>query len=118
MALFVTRPVLAVVETSPFLTTVGVSTGVGAVLGLSTISFYPSPGQHLNNMWVGAGAGLLLGLGLAAYLAYAPHENEIDPQELMQRSTPQSFWFSPSLPRAHDRQEGFVFELQMLELRI
>ena len=64
--------------------TIGISAGIGAVIGLSTISFYDSPTKHLGNTLVGAGAGLIIGLGVAAYLtAVGPEGDDINPDELL-----------------------------------
>ncbi|MBI3556488.1 MAG: hypothetical protein HY074_09520 [Deltaproteobacteria bacterium] len=64
--------------------TIGIAAGIGAVMGLSTISFYDSPTKHLSNTLVGAGAGLIVGLGVAAYLmANAAESDEINPDELL-----------------------------------
>lgn len=64
--------------------TIGISTGIGAVLGLSTISFYSSPTTHLRNTLIGAGAGLIVGLGVAAYLLTTTTEDdELSPDELL-----------------------------------
>lgn len=41
----------------------------GAVLGLSTLSFYGKPQDHTGNIYAGLGAGLIGGL---AYVALAP----------------------------------------------
>ena len=40
----------------------------GAILGLSTLSFVEDPGDHLKNIYVGAAIGVVLGVGLVAYL--------------------------------------------------
>lgn len=53
-------------ELTDALTTVGISTGVGTVLGLSTLPFYSQP--PLSNVLIGAGAGMLVGIGVASYL--------------------------------------------------
>jgi hypothetical protein len=50
------------------LETIGIAAGIGTVMGLSTIAFYDTPTSHMGNALVGAGAGLLVGLGVAAYL--------------------------------------------------
>ncbi len=64
--------------------TIGIAAGVGAVMGLSTISFYETPTRHLSNTLVGAGVGLIAGLGVAAYLmANAAESDEINPDELL-----------------------------------
>ncbi len=55
--------------------TIGISTGIGTVLGLSTLPFYDSP--PLSNVYIGAGIGLLVGLGTSAYL-WATSSDEID----------------------------------------
>lgn len=66
------------------LETVGISTGIGAVLGLSTISFYEKPTSHMKNAFVGAGLGAIVGIGVAAYLmATTPEQDEISPEEVL-----------------------------------
>lgn len=39
----------------------------GAVLGLSTLSFYGQPQDHLGNIYLGLGAGLIAGGGYVYY---------------------------------------------------
>lgn len=39
----------------------------GAVLGLSTLSFYGQPQDHLSNIYVGLGVGLMAGGGYVYY---------------------------------------------------
>ena len=46
--------------------TVAATTGVGAVLGASTLPFYPVPGDHLGNIYYGAAIGAVIGVFLAA----------------------------------------------------
>lgn len=66
------------------LETIGIATGIGTAIGLSTIAFYDSPTAHMKNALMGAGAGLIVGLGVAAYLFVSgPEELEIDPEELL-----------------------------------
>lgn len=66
------------------LVTIGISAGIGTVLGLSTIAFYDAPTDHLRNALVGAGAGLIVGLGVTVYLlAQSAQEDEINPEELL-----------------------------------
>jgi hypothetical protein len=43
------------------------STIGGAVLGLSTLSFYDKPQEHTNNITVGALIGLVAGVGYVVY---------------------------------------------------
>ncbi|PIP91319.1 MAG: hypothetical protein COW01_05495 [Bdellovibrionales bacterium CG12_big_fil_rev_8_21_14_0_65_38_15] len=40
----------------------------GAVLGLSTLSFVEEPGDHLKNILVGGAVGIIVGVGLVAYM--------------------------------------------------
>jgi len=43
-------------------------TGVGgAILGLSTLSFFDRPGDHLKNVWVGGALGVILGVGIITF---------------------------------------------------
>ncbi len=64
------------------LTTVGVSAGAGAVLGLSTIAFYEKPGEHMNNVVIGTAVGVIVGVGIAAYLMSGiGQEDVLDPDE-------------------------------------
>ncbi len=34
----------------------------GAVLGLSTLSFYDKPSKHISNVWMGAAVGIIAGV--------------------------------------------------------
>ncbi len=45
---------------------VGLGAG-GAILGLSTLSFVEKPGDHLNNILVGASIGIIIGVAAVAY---------------------------------------------------
>lgn len=36
--------------------------GAGAILGLSTLSFYDQPSKHISNIWVGAALGIIGGV--------------------------------------------------------
>jgi len=40
----------------------------GAILGLSTLSFVETPSDHLKNIVVGGAIGIILGVGVVAYL--------------------------------------------------
>jgi hypothetical protein len=41
---------------------VGVAGGAGAILGLSTLSFYKQPSDHIPNIWTGAAIGIIVGV--------------------------------------------------------
>lgn len=47
--------------------TVGALGGVGAVIGLSTLSFAEEPSKKLKNIVVGASIGIILGVGVVAW---------------------------------------------------
>ena len=54
------------VRSSPFrkgLATVMFAGLGGAVLGLSTLSFYGDPQEHIGNIWLGLGVGIFAGAG-------------------------------------------------------
>ena len=40
----------------------------GALLGLSTLSFVEEPGKHLKNVVAGAAIGIIVGVGVVAYM--------------------------------------------------
>lgn len=62
--------------------TVGVAAGVGAVLGASTLPFYSEPGEHTNNIWVGAAIGAVLGVTVAAVSALSkPQDFDFEEDE-------------------------------------
>ena len=39
----------------------------GAILGLSTLSFYDKPSKHIANVWTGAAVGVIAGVIFVAY---------------------------------------------------
>ena len=48
----------------------------GAVLGLSTLSFYETPSQHISNVWTGAALGIIAGVIFVAWQsAHTGHEH-------------------------------------------
>lgn len=46
----------------------------GAVLGLSTLSFVEEPSEHLKNILVGGAIGIVVGVGLVAYMQASKSE--------------------------------------------
>ncbi len=73
------------------LETVGISAGIGTVLGASTMAFYNEPFDHFGNALIGAGVGVLAGLGVAAYLmAKAPSKDELDIDEVLPKEKKKS----------------------------
>lgn len=65
------------------LTTVGISAACGAVLGLSTISFYAVPTAHFKNVLYGAGVGIIAGVAIAAYEATVADGDGLSPDEYL-----------------------------------
>jgi hypothetical protein len=47
--------------------TVSALGGVGAILGLSTLSFVDEPKDHLKNIVVGGALGIIIGVGVVAF---------------------------------------------------
>lgn len=46
---------------------VGIAGAGGAILGLSTLSFYDQPSKHIANVWTGAAIGIIAGVIFVAY---------------------------------------------------
>lgn len=57
---------------------VGATAVGGAVLGLSTLSFVEEPGDHLKNIVVGAAIGIIIGVGLVAYMAATKNKDKFE----------------------------------------
>lgn len=58
----------------------------GAILGLSTLSFVEEPSEHLKNILVGGAVGIIVGVGLVAYMQATKSETmykggQVDPIE-------------------------------------
>lgn len=47
---------------------VGGTGTMGAILGLSTLSFVDEPSEHLKNVYMGASLGVILGVSFVAYV--------------------------------------------------
>lgn len=62
---------------------VGATAVGGAVLGLSTLSFVDEPGDHLKNILVGAAIGIILGVGLVAYMAATKNKDLYEENTLL-----------------------------------
>lgn len=60
--------------------TVGISSGVGAVLGLSTLPFYEKSGDYTKNIWIGAAIGAVVGVGISVAAALS-HTDRLDLEE-------------------------------------
>ena len=90
------------------LTAVGISTGAGALLGLSTTAFYAQPGDHLKNVLVGGAVGMIVGVGIAAYMLTMDQDNEqIDPDELLIPLEPEDSRKSdPNSDSSKDKKPG------------
>jgi hypothetical protein len=51
--------------------TVGVSSAAGAILGASTLPFYPEMNEHTDNIWYGAAIGAVVGVLICGYQGLA-----------------------------------------------
>ena len=49
----------------------------GALLGLSTLSFYDKPSKHVSNIWTGAALGIIAGVIFVAYMSAQKGSEEL-----------------------------------------
>ncbi len=70
---------------------VGATAVGGAVLGLSTLSFVDEPGDHLKNIVIGSAVGIIVGVGLVAYMAASKGKNAVEGASLLKPSDDQKF---------------------------
>jgi hypothetical protein len=52
----------------------------GAVLGLSTLSFYDTPSKHISNIWTGAAIGVIMGVIVVAYISATKNSDHLTAQ--------------------------------------
>ncbi|MGB0452691.1 MAG: hypothetical protein ACPGJV_03180 [Bacteriovoracaceae bacterium] len=57
---------------------VGGMMGAGAILGLSTLSFYEEPGDHLKNIVTGGAIGIIIGVGIVGYLQATKSQESVE----------------------------------------
>jgi hypothetical protein len=68
---------------------VGGTGSMGAILGLSTLSFVEEPSEHLKNVYMGASLGIILGVSFVAYqTANREQENLVRLKRLKNQLTP------------------------------
>jgi len=87
------------------------ATAVGAVLGLSTLSFAETPKDHMKNVAIGGAIGLVFGVGLVVYnqatissAVISNHPKEITPDtseglarlEFSQQKIAENFMMQPT----------------------
>lgn len=53
----------------------------GAILGLSTLSFYDKPSKHVSNIWMGAAIGIIAGVVLVAVSHAQKSQESLDEAE-------------------------------------
>ena len=69
---------------------VGGTGSMGAILGLSTLSFVEEPSEHLKNVYMGASLGVILGVSFVAYqTANREQENLVKIRRLKNQLTPE-----------------------------
>lgn len=73
----VVAPVKNASAGSQFFEAIGISTAVGTVLGASTLPFYTQPGDHISNVYIGAAAGFVVGLGIWAIGLFDSEEQAV-----------------------------------------
>ncbi len=56
---------------------VGAAGAGGAVLGLSTLSFYEQPSDHIANIWTGAALGIIAGVIFVAYNSASRNSDDL-----------------------------------------
>lgn len=59
---------------------VGVAGAAGAILGLSTLSFYDKPSPHISNVWTGAAIGVIAGVIWVAYNSATENQEHLTSQ--------------------------------------
>jgi hypothetical protein len=52
----------------------------GAIIGLSTLSFYEQPSDHVANIWTGAAIGVIAGVIWVAYSSAASNSEHLTSQ--------------------------------------
>lgn len=77
LAFVVSAPRARAMDVGDAALTVGISSAVGAILGLSTLPFYEDSSAHTRNIWIGAAVGAVIGVGIASFSAL----KNTDPQE-------------------------------------
>ncbi len=56
---------------------VGIAGASGAILGLSTLSFYDKPSTHISNVWTGAAIGVIAGVIWVAYNSASKNQEHL-----------------------------------------
>jgi hypothetical protein len=88
---------------------VGIVVGAGAagaIIGLSTLSFYQKPKEHWKNITIGGAIGVIVGVGAVAYLQATRSqaiEDEADDEEEARLKAPGDF---STLARSSWHQEN------------
>lgn len=75
-------------STQQDLVLVGVAGLGGAVLGLSTLSFYDKPSKHVSNIWMGGAIGVIAGVILVAFNNAQKSQEAVEEAYLSPKLTP------------------------------
>jgi hypothetical protein len=67
----------------------------GAVLGLSTLSFYGQPQNYLGNIGIGFAAGVIVGTIYVTYKSATTHDYSDDSSQYIEPQPEQKFLWSP-----------------------
>jgi hypothetical protein len=66
---------------------VGAAGAGGAILGLSTLSFYDKPSKHVANVWTGAAIGIIAGVIFVAYMSAQKGSEDLTSQHSSEEFT-------------------------------
>lgn len=84
--------------------------GAGAVLGLSTLSFYDTPSKNISNIWTGAAIGIIAGVIFVAYNSAQKGSEELVSQHSSEgfSTTERSQWHAKSSQNLSSRPVQFA----------
>lgn len=72
---------------------VGAGAG-GAILGLSTLSFYEKPKEHWKNITVGGAIGVIAGVAVVVYLQATRNQTMVDEEDARFKADPDFNYFA------------------------
>lgn len=90
----------------------------GTVLGASTLPFYGSPGDHMQNIWIGAAVGTVVGVLVSAAAGFTQTSESLDAEDqqnmTMLKQPKPALEFSPALAGSHLTKQDTVLAWQPL----
>lgn len=73
---------------------VGVVGAGGAILGLSTLSFYDEPSKHYKNILIGGAIGIIIGVGIVVFNQATSKKESFDEASLLTPESTPEFEFA------------------------